>query len=1128
MALPHHSSRPQWIVLNGIVLPVILGVLIPFLIPLRVEATTVNLNADQDNTMYAENSLNSNGAGDYIFAGATDDGFARRALVRFDVSAIPPGSTINSVSLRLFCSRAKQNTGYQVAMHRLLADWGEGTSHAGGEEGQGAPATLNDATWTYRFYPTSLWSSPGGDYFAIASASAGVGANGSFYTWTSSGLLTDVQSWVDGIVPNNGWLLIGAEATIRSAKRFNSRSNTDATRRPLLTIDYTSSGGATGACCLPAGGCEEVTSAECAALGGTYHGDGTSCEPDPCGAGSTVNLSALKDNTLYESATGSLSNGAGERFFAGKTNQGSIRRGLIAFDLSGIPAGATITNAALTLHLSQGGGGTPTVSLHRATANWGEGASDAGGDESSGAPATNGDATWLHKFYSSQFWTAAGGDWVATPSASKPVGSEPFHTWSSAALTADVQNWFNAPATNFGWVIVGQESSNNTAKRFDTRQVLDSTFRPVLQVTYTTTTEPTGACCLHDGSCDTLTQTACETAGGTYQGDGTTCVPDLCSVQLTPFVDALPIPPLAVPTSGAPGGIATYDIEIQEVSQKLHRDLPLTRVWGYDGMYPGPSILAFKDRPITVNWINDLRDSLGNLRTTHYLPVDTCLHGPDMEGPTARIVTHLHGGHVPTNADGYPTATILPGEQTTYVYPNHQIAGTLWYHDHALGITRLNVMMGLAGFYLLQDSLEVALDLPEGEYDIGLAIQDRAFHSDGSLKYPAMWEEHFFGDKILVNGKVWPYLNVKRGKYRFRVLGGSNSRSYTLSLSNNAPFHVIGNEGGLLPAPIVRNALTITPGERYDVVIDFASYAPGTEIILMNSAPAPFPGAPGVGVIPEVMKFIVTSATGHTNPLPATLLPLEQLEESDAVEHRQLTLQKITGPLGCGHSSIWTINGLRFHDDITEFPELGTTEVWNFVNPTGVSHPMHMHLVMFQILDRTPITMVGDSVVATGPPVQPDAAEAGWKDTAVVHPDQMMRVITRFDDYTGQYPYHCHILEHEENDMMRQFEVVNSAIGVEASAQSYSFGLERNRPNPFDYRTSINFQLPKNTHVSLKVYDIRGRLVCTLLDGVQPAGRHQLDWDGKDSSGSQTSPGIYFVRLASESFEAARKINRVR
>jgi hypothetical protein len=321
--------------------------------------------------------------------------------------------------------------------------------------------------------------------------------------------------------------------------------------------------------------------------------------------------------------------------------------------------------------------------------------------------------------------------------------------------------------------------------------------------------------------------------------------------------------------------------------------------------------------------------------------------------------------------------------------------------------------------------------------------------------------------------------------------------------------------------------LTVTPGERYDVIIDFAGYAPGTEIVLTNSAPAPFPGTPGVGVVPNVMKFIVTSQSGHTNPIPASLIPVVKLQESQAVQHRNLTLKKITGQEGCGHSSIWTIDGLLF-EDITQFPERGSTEVWNFINPTGVTHPMHMHLVMFQVLDRTPITMVGDSAVATGPPVPPEPWEAGWKDTAPVHPDQAMRVIARFDDYTGKYPYHCHILEHEENEMMRQFEVVPPAVGVEAADAVTSFALAPGRPNPFDQETSIAFELPQKTRVSIKVYDVRGRLVRTLVDEVQPEGKHQLAWDGKDSGGKQTPAGIYFVRLSSDSFTAARKIQHLR
>src|SRR4030095_11319127 len=205
-----------------------------------------------------------------------------------------------------------------------------------------------------------------------------------------------------------------------------------------------------------------------------------------------------------------------------------------------------------------------------------------------------------------------------------------------------------------------------------------------------------------------------------------------------------------------------YTMRVREVSQQLHSQLPPTRVWGYGSTatgatYPGPTILASSGNPVTVTGVNDLRDAQGNLRTTHYLAVDLCMKGPDTEGATARIVTHLHGGHVPPESDGYPENTLLPGEQATYVYPNNQQAGTLWYHDHAMGITRLNVIMGLAGFYLIRDPVAHAPGLPCGAYEIPLAIQDRSFHPDGTLKYPAMWMEHFEGDAMLVNGKVWPY-----------------------------------------------------------------------------------------------------------------------------------------------------------------------------------------------------------------------------------------------------------------------------------------------------------------------------------------------------------------------------------
>jgi spore coat protein A len=460
-----------------------------------------------------------------------------------------------------------------------------------------------------------------------------------------------------------------------------------------------------------------------------------------------------------------------------------------------------------------------------------------------------------------------------------------------------------------------------------------------------------------------------------------------------------------------------------EQFQQLHSELPPTRVWGYNGGYPGPTIEAFRDSLITVQWVNNIREyETGELRTHHPLPIDTCLHGPDMTGHSPVAIVHLHGGKVATHSDGYPEDAFLPGDSSgIYEYPNIQPAGFLWYHDHALGITRINVMMGLAGLYMLRDSNELSLNLPSGEFEVPLVIQDKSFNADGTMIYPEHFEDHFFGNVLLVNGKVWPYLNVKKGKYRFRVLNGSNSRAYTLTLSNGAPFTQIGSELGLLETPVILDSLTLLPGERYDLVVDFSSYAAGTEIILTNSAPAPFPGFPGVGVIPNVMKFIVQDATGYTNALPATLTVIEELLPVNAEEERVFELKTIAGePCGDHTPAIWTINGLLW-DDVTEFPVYGSTEIWTWHNQSGISHPMHMHLVAFQILDRQAINDA--TGLPEGPLILPEASEKGWKDTAHSPPGYRTRVIARFDGFTGHYPYHCHILEHEDHEMMRQFEV---------------------------------------------------------------------------------------------------------
>ncbi len=828
--------------------------------------------------------------------------------------------------------------------------------------------------------------------------------------------------------------------------------------------------------------------------------------------GETVELVATRDNTLYENTAGSLSNGAGSYFFVGNTNQvdaENTRRGLVRFNVAAaVPAGSSITGVTLQLYMSKTSDtAARNLGFYRVLADWGEGTSNDNAQEGQGAPATAGDATWIHRFYNTSFWTAAGGDVAAAASATTSVGIVvQSYSWTSTAMRDDVQAWLDTPSANFGWLVLGEESTVKTSRRFNARENNTAAQRPRLTITYTPPADtggccfaagtcsvltpldcssqggifqtlgsscnpnpcpqPTGACCLGDGSCQEVTASQCTGLSGLYHGDGSSCaavscpvvtgaccVPGnpgscqtltasqctaavgsflgdatQCGVDLCPFVDPLPLPAVAQPTSGTPGGAASYLMAITEVEQQLHRDLAPSTVWTYGGTYPGPTIETAVDQPVEVTWWNDLRDGDGVLRTHHLLPVELCLHGPDMAGDAARVVTHLHGGHVPAAVDGYPEATSLPGEQQVYAYPNHQPPATLWYHDHALGITRLNVYLGLAGFYLVRDAVEAALGLPAGDYEIPLVLQDRSFAADGALSYPAAWDEHFFGDKILVNGKVWPYLEVDRGKYRFRILDGANSRTFRLRLSNDATFQQIGTDGGLLPAPVPLTELVLTPGERADVVLDFAGYANGTVLHLVNDAPAPFPGAPGVGVVANVLELRVQGPMGHTDPLPASLRPVDPLPAVEAVATRTLELQKFSD--ACGGAK-WLINGLEW-DDITERPVLGTSEIWRFVNRSGVVHPMHMHLVMFQILDRQPFAVVDGQIVPLGSPALPPANEAGWKDTVAVYPSEITRVIARFTDYAGKYPYHCHVLEHEDHEMMRQFETLACALPAPA------------------------------------------------------------------------------------------------
>ncbi len=507
---------------------------------------------------------------------------------------------------------------------------------------------------------------------------------------------------------------------------------------------------------------------------------------------------------------------------------------------------------------------------------------------------------------------------------------------------------------------------------------------------------------------------------------------------ITKFADELPIPGVVEPSG------RYYRMTLSQFEQRLHSDFDeATVVWGYNGSYPGPTIEARRGVPIVVQWRDDLP-------TDHLFNVIHDVHGAGTQYPDVRNVTHLHGAAVPPQSDGYPEAWIVPGSLDTAFYPNTQRATTLWYHDHALGITRLNVYAGLAGFYLLRDAEADALDLPSGPYEIPIVFQDRTFTEEGQLWYPQTLEPEFFGNTAVVNGRVWPYLEVEPRAYRFRMLDGSNSRFYRMRLFQSDPtglevsstpgpnFHIIGTDGGLLSEPVTRERLLIAPGMRYDVIMDFSGHA-GEYFVLRNNAPSPFGGEPDTDgqpngddfPLPDIMQFKVKSTSSTTFVIPETLSDVPRLTEGDADVIRRLTLVEKPGTGGEGEPPLTLLLGtlpdhplgLEWDDPVTENIQRGDVEIWELYNYTPDTHPIHLHLVQFQILNRQQIefslddpsnpTLVGDRVA-------PEPYERGWHDIVMANPGQVTRIIVPFDSgYTGTYVWHCHILEHEDHEMMR-------------------------------------------------------------------------------------------------------------
>lgn len=508
--------------------------------------------------------------------------------------------------------------------------------------------------------------------------------------------------------------------------------------------------------------------------------------------------------------------------------------------------------------------------------------------------------------------------------------------------------------------------------------------------------------------------------------------PPLERDALTPFVDPLTIPPTIAPI-GTHEGHPLFEVTMRMVEQQVHRDLPATPVFAYNGIWPGPTFDVSVGQPIYVNWINELPEAYPD-----WLPVSQSAHAPD---EVVRTVVHLHGGITPSLSDGYPDYTWPPGEAALYHYPNHDEqgdGGMLWYHDHAMGNTRLNVYAGMAGYYLLRNrELEAELALPAGDYEVPLVLQDRNFAEDGTLIYPGVCRN--FG---VVNGTVFPFQEIEPRRYRFRILNGSNFRIMRLALSNDLPMTVIGVDDGFLHEAVETRELLLAPAERADVIIDFTDAA-GEDITLLNTTSCFGPQRDndtrsGDVDLPYLMQFQVSDeASGpDTSAIPGNPVPddgeLARILSEVSVE-RDITLDD-------KGDFVFLLENANFHDPITIRPRLGDSEMWNLINLTDEAHPIHVHLISYRIVERVPFRENGvedyirdrdagaleplDTYLDLAAAEPPAPVERGPKDVALAPFGYVTRIAMRWYGYPGLYVVHCHLLDHEDNDMMRPIEVL--------------------------------------------------------------------------------------------------------
>jgi spore coat protein A len=582
------------------------------------------------------------------------------------------------------------------------------------------------------------------------------------------------------------------------------------------------------------------------------------------------------------------------------------------------------------------------------------------------------------------------------------------------------------------------------------------------------------------------------------------------TAPLAPFVEALPVPRRLV----AAGHEGRLTVRMRPGTHRFHRDLPESTIWGYDGTVPGPTIEAERGQAVTVEWRNELDGPLPVVVTVapHAADADgvpvQCV--PGLSGGTAdrnvpalagHTVVHLHGGLTPAVYDGWAENLFAPGQAAVFHYPMHQRAALLWYHDHVMGVTKLDVYAGLAGLWIVRDDHERELGLAEGPpFEVPLLIQDRNFDVDeqgrliGRLVHktdPEVMEA--FPPFTVVNGKVWPVLDVQPATYRVRAINGSNARTYRLVLLRDGASELeritqIGTDHGLLrtPAPVPADGLLLAPAERADLLVDFSDLAPGSELTVLNTAAAPFDGTrfqaadaesvadvEGLLPYPEVLRFRVAGDAVRRRSIPRelatdyeppaaralararrraiALVERELDDEPNMLTMRELAVAadgdedgRLVTVTDGDETTRYRVVAAHFEDTTTFFPVLGEYEVWQLINLTGDTHPIHLHLDPFQILARRPIRYeippggIGDRDLAASINLERDPDdelnhaiddnERGLNDTVRVNPNELVEIAVRFTTYSGRYMYHCHILEHEDRDMMRPFVTMPAAL----------------------------------------------------------------------------------------------------